>query len=336
MERQLCEPQVLTADFSKPEVRLWSCSWTLHDKRVKLMGQSASCSLTSQLSVVLTVPIRPRSRSMLPCWLWTPSRSRTVDFLTSGKWNVLPCSPHSVAQWFEMFCSDAARCSQDAETLLKLTEDVTATLSNKVSIVVFLSFVYFLLSWTLLRTDRFLHISFSFFPSFPLYSLQVSVNTELVRCLSRTARGTLPPLAAAVGGLASQEVLKAITGKFAPLQQWVGYWTWAADLISSCEMLHIDSSVAQSAPFLLQRSNANCWFPLTVSPLTGSLLLWCLVLSWCHRGCQATSVCFGRGVFAKGWSVWRTTSLHWGINVSRATQAKGLYGKDCAIHRTSL
>uniref|UniRef100_A0A8D0DFS2 E1 ubiquitin-activating enzyme n=1 Tax=Sander lucioperca TaxID=283035 RepID=A0A8D0DFS2_SANLU len=49
---------------------------------------------------------------------------------------------------------------------------------------------------------------------------EAPVNTELVRCLSRTARGTLPPLAAAVGGLASQEVLKAITGKFAPLQQW--------------------------------------------------------------------------------------------------------------------
>uniref|UniRef100_A0A672IL09 Ubiquitin-like modifier-activating enzyme 6 n=1 Tax=Salarias fasciatus TaxID=181472 RepID=A0A672IL09_SALFA len=47
------------------------------------------------------------------------------------------------------------------------------------------------------------------------------VNTELVHCLSRTARGTLPPLAAAVGGVASQEVLKAITGKFAPLQQWL-------------------------------------------------------------------------------------------------------------------
>ncbi|TWW59378.1 Ubiquitin-like modifier-activating enzyme 6 [Takifugu flavidus] len=49
---------------------------------------------------------------------------------------------------------------------------------------------------------------------------EVSVNAELVRCLSRTARGTVPPLTAAVGGLASQEVLKAITGKFAPLQQW--------------------------------------------------------------------------------------------------------------------
>uniref|UniRef100_A0A8C7JIC3 Ubiquitin like modifier activating enzyme 6 n=1 Tax=Oncorhynchus kisutch TaxID=8019 RepID=A0A8C7JIC3_ONCKI len=45
---------------------------------------------------------------------------------------------------------------------------------------------------------------------------------ELVRCLSRTAQGSLPPLAAAVGGIASQEVLKALTGKFAPLQQWVG------------------------------------------------------------------------------------------------------------------
>uniref|UniRef100_A0A8C2W878 Ubiquitin-like modifier-activating enzyme 6 n=1 Tax=Cyclopterus lumpus TaxID=8103 RepID=A0A8C2W878_CYCLU len=53
-----------------------------------------------------------------------------------------------------------------------------------------------------------------------LFPFQAPVNAELVRCLSRTARGTLPPLAAAVGGLASQEVLKAITGKFAPLQQW--------------------------------------------------------------------------------------------------------------------
>ncbi|KAM7419181.1 hypothetical protein PAMA_016345 [Pampus argenteus] len=70
-------------------------------------------------------------------------------------------------------------CVQDAEVLLKLTEEVNATLRNK-----------------------------------------APVNTELVHCLSRTARGTLPPLAAAVGGLASQEVLKAITGKFAPLQQW--------------------------------------------------------------------------------------------------------------------
>uniref|UniRef100_A0AAR2J6C7 Ubiquitin-like modifier-activating enzyme 6 n=1 Tax=Pygocentrus nattereri TaxID=42514 RepID=A0AAR2J6C7_PYGNA len=48
----------------------------------------------------------------------------------------------------------------------------------------------------------------------------VCVNPSLVRCVSRCARGCLSPLAAAVGGIASQEVLKALTGKFTPLQQW--------------------------------------------------------------------------------------------------------------------
>uniref|UniRef100_A0AAR2IJZ8 Ubiquitin-activating enzyme E1 C-terminal domain-containing protein n=1 Tax=Pygocentrus nattereri TaxID=42514 RepID=A0AAR2IJZ8_PYGNA len=49
---------------------------------------------------------------------------------------------------------------------------------------------------------------------------KVCVNPSLVRCVSRCARGCLSPLAAAVGGIASQEVLKALTGKFTPLQQW--------------------------------------------------------------------------------------------------------------------
>uniref|UniRef100_A0A8C1MQE9 Ubiquitin like modifier activating enzyme 6 n=1 Tax=Cyprinus carpio TaxID=7962 RepID=A0A8C1MQE9_CYPCA len=46
------------------------------------------------------------------------------------------------------------------------------------------------------------------------------INQELVRSVSRCARGCLSPLAAVVGGIASQEVLKALTGKFSPLQQW--------------------------------------------------------------------------------------------------------------------
>uniref|UniRef100_A0A8C9T4N7 E1 ubiquitin-activating enzyme n=1 Tax=Scleropages formosus TaxID=113540 RepID=A0A8C9T4N7_SCLFO len=50
---------------------------------------------------------------------------------------------------------------------------------------------------------------------------QVSIDQDLVRTLSRTAGGCLAPLCAAVGGIASQEVLKALTGKFTPLQQWV-------------------------------------------------------------------------------------------------------------------
>ncbi|NXS08031.1 UBA6 enzyme, partial [Neodrepanis coruscans] len=50
---------------------------------------------------------------------------------------------------------------------------------------------------------------------------QPQVNGDMVKWLSRTAQGFLPPLAAAVGGVASQEVLKAVTGKFSPLQQWL-------------------------------------------------------------------------------------------------------------------
>ena len=47
------------------------------------------------------------------------------------------------------------------------------------------------------------------------------VDKELFATLSYSCRGLLPPLAAAVGGFVAQEVLKALTGKFTPLKQWV-------------------------------------------------------------------------------------------------------------------
>ncbi|CAG11186.1 unnamed protein product, partial [Tetraodon nigroviridis] len=115
LERQLCDPQILTPDLSKPEAPL-----QIH-------------------AAMLALDAFQEQHNRLP--------------------NI--------------------GCLQDAEVLLKLTEEANATVRN-----------------------------------------HVSVNAELVRCLSRTARGTVPPLLAIVGGLASQEVLKAITGKFAPLQQW--------------------------------------------------------------------------------------------------------------------
>uniref|UniRef100_A0A673SXZ8 E1 ubiquitin-activating enzyme n=1 Tax=Suricata suricatta TaxID=37032 RepID=A0A673SXZ8_SURSU len=55
------------------------------------------------------------------------------------------------------------------------------------------------------------------------------VNADIVHWLSWTAQGFLSPLAAAVGGVASQEVLKAITGKFSPLCQWL--YIEAADIV---------------------------------------------------------------------------------------------------------
>ncbi|XP_016088713.1 ubiquitin-like modifier-activating enzyme 6 isoform X1 [Sinocyclocheilus grahami] len=115
MEQQLCDPRLLTPDFSKPEV---------------------------------------------------------------------PLQLHTIMLALDAFLEQHARlpnigCLQDAELLLKFTEEISRTLKNK-----------------------------------------VCINQELVRCVSRCARGCLSPLAAAVGGITSQEVLKALTGKFSPLQQW--------------------------------------------------------------------------------------------------------------------
>nr|XP_056713175.1 ubiquitin-like modifier-activating enzyme 6 [Euleptes europaea] len=59
------------------------------------------------------------------------------------------------------------------------------------------------------------------------------VNEDVVKWLSKTARGSLAPLTAALGGIASQEVLKAVTGKFSPLQQWL--YLDALELVSSLE-----------------------------------------------------------------------------------------------------
>ncbi|XP_069486598.1 ubiquitin-like modifier-activating enzyme 6 isoform X1 [Ambystoma mexicanum] len=60
-----------------------------------------------------------------------------------------------------------------------------------------------------------------------------AVDESIVKWLSWTAKGFLAPLAAAVGGIASQEVLKAVTGKFSPLQQWL--YIDAVDIVGSLE-----------------------------------------------------------------------------------------------------
>ena len=51
---------------------------------------------------------------------------------------------------------------------------------------------------------------------------QVEFDQELLRSLSYTCRGSFAPLVAAMGGIAAQEALTALTGKFSPVKQWVG------------------------------------------------------------------------------------------------------------------
>ncbi|KFX87038.1 hypothetical protein V490_08613 [Pseudogymnoascus sp. VKM F-3557] len=51
--------------------------------------------------------------------------------------------------------------------------------------------------------------------------LSVDIDEKLIRELSYQAQGDLNPMAAFFGGLAAQEVLKAVSGKFHPIVQWL-------------------------------------------------------------------------------------------------------------------
>ncbi|RMD43803.1 hypothetical protein DV735_g1369, partial [Chaetothyriales sp. CBS 134920] len=51
--------------------------------------------------------------------------------------------------------------------------------------------------------------------------LEVEIDAKLITELAFQAQGDLSPLAAFFGGLAAQEVLKAVSGKFHPIKQWL-------------------------------------------------------------------------------------------------------------------
>ncbi|XP_030314416.1 ubiquitin-like modifier-activating enzyme 7 isoform X3 [Calypte anna] len=54
-----------------------------------------------------------------------------------------------------------------------------------------------------------------------LWMQQGSLDEDLVRAFASVSAGDLCPIASIIGALAAQEVLKAITGKFLPLDQWL-------------------------------------------------------------------------------------------------------------------
>lgn len=114
MEKQLCDPQVLTPDFSKPEVRFKASTGDRlrfifiqpsvkakssllqmqFNHRLKLIHGRMTVITSSVLVICWTIwmwrcslnlPTRRRYRSTLPCWRLIAFRSSTVDFLTSGK-----------------------------------------------------------------------------------------------------------------------------------------------------------------------------------------------------------------------------------------------------------
>lgn len=51
--------------------------------------------------------------------------------------------------------------------------------------------------------------------------LELELNEELLKELSYQAMGDVSPMAALFGGITAQEILKAVSGKFQPIQQWM-------------------------------------------------------------------------------------------------------------------
>lgn len=51
--------------------------------------------------------------------------------------------------------------------------------------------------------------------------VEVELDSKLIKELSYQAQGDLSPMAAFFGGLAAQEVLKSVSGKFTPVKQWL-------------------------------------------------------------------------------------------------------------------
>ncbi|KTW32293.1 E1 ubiquitin-activating protein UBA1 [Pneumocystis jirovecii RU7] len=67
------------------------------------------------------------------------------------------------------------------------------------------------------------------------YSENLNLNEKVIKELAYQARGDLSPMAAVFGGLAAQEALKAISGKFTPIQQYM-YFDSLESLTTSCNL----------------------------------------------------------------------------------------------------
>ncbi|KAG5439559.1 hypothetical protein PCANB_002135 [Pneumocystis canis] len=64
---------------------------------------------------------------------------------------------------------------------------------------------------------------------------ELNLDEKVIKELAYQARGDLSPMAAVFGGLAAQEVLKAISGKFTPIQQYM-YFDSLESLTTSCKL----------------------------------------------------------------------------------------------------
>lgn len=53
------------------------------------------------------------------------------------------------------------------------------------------------------------------------YGFDTEINGELLRTFAKVSAGNLNPMNATIGGIVAQEVMKACSGKFHPIYQWL-------------------------------------------------------------------------------------------------------------------
>jgi ubiquitin-activating enzyme E1 len=53
------------------------------------------------------------------------------------------------------------------------------------------------------------------------YNFDTEINDELLRTFAKVSAGSLNPMNATIGGIVAQEVMKACSGKFHPIYQWL-------------------------------------------------------------------------------------------------------------------
>ena len=127
------------------------------------------------------------------------------------------------------------------------------------------------------------------------------MDEELLKALSFTAGGLLPPLATAVGGLAAQEALIALTGKFSPLKQWVrenvffvAVFTSIAHVLYLCSCIWTQWKCCKIKRALIQHHSyqSEC---LCVSNIVGH----CLYTSLRGDRYDAVRICLGEELLQK-------------------------------------
>ena len=79
---------------------------------------------------------------------------------------------------------------------------------------------------------------------------KVTVDDDLIGTFAKVCSGDLSPMAASIGGIVAQEVMKATSGKFMPVKQWLYFdalevrcWLLFCDQFSNwCDQVTIKES----------------------------------------------------------------------------------------------